>query len=75
MDSCSAVMPSYTYALKGEKLLKSRGIPCQVKRNDSPASGGCGYSLLIYENRDKAAEILDRYKIPYTNITGGRGDG
>lgn len=71
MTECSVVMPSYTYAIKGEKLLKARGYSCEVKRNEEISSTGCGFSLLIKEKCDNAVKILDSYSIPYTDIMNG----
>lgn len=62
MKISKADMPSYTYAMKGQKLLRSRGFPCDVKKRDT----ACGYSLHIYGDAAAAIEILDRYSIPYT---------
>lgn len=69
MAVCSAAMPSYTYAMKGEKLLKARGFSCEVKRNEKISSDGCGFSLYIYANCKEAVELLDKYSIPYTGIS------
>ncbi len=53
-------MPSYTYAVKAEGLLRSRGIPVEMIRREE----GCGYDLRIYS--DSAANILTDKGIPYT---------
>lgn len=62
MNICKADMPSYTYALKGKKLLHSRGYPCEVRKREK----SCGYSLHIYGECNAALELLERYSIPYT---------
>ncbi len=54
-----AEMPSYTYAMKAEKLLKARGIRCEIKRRDE----GCGYNLHTYNKTSLA--ILDKNGVPY----------
>lgn len=54
-----AEMPSYTYAVKAERLLKSRKIRCEIKRREE----GCGYDLHIYNKT--ALAILDKNAIPY----------
>ncbi len=74
MTVCIAEMPSYTYAVKGKKLLKARGYPCEIKRNERPGSGGCGFSLIIKERCPEALEILRLYAVPYTNVRGGGTD-
>lgn len=66
MKKCIASMPSYTYVIKGEKLLKARGFPCEIRRNEITSKDGCGYSLYILKDCRKAAEILDNYSVPYT---------
>ncbi|MDE5556458.1 MAG: DUF3343 domain-containing protein [Ruminococcus sp.] len=66
MKNCIVAMPSYTYVIKGEKLLKSRGYPCEIRRNEVTSKDGCGYSLYIFSECRKATEILNRYSIPYT---------
>lgn len=71
MAVCIAAMPSYTYAMKGEKLLKARGIACELKRNEQVSAGGCGYSLVISGECRRAAEILKSYSIPYTDMQDG----
>ncbi|MBP3310463.1 MAG: DUF3343 domain-containing protein [Ruminococcus sp.] len=71
MTVCIVEMPSYTYAVKSEKLLKSRGFPCEIKRNENASAGSCGYSLYVYRDSRRAVEILDKYAVPYTNIVYG----
>lgn len=66
MNSCIAAMPSYTYVMKGEKLLKARGISCEIRRNDKISETGCGYSLFISRRCDDAERILKNYSVPYT---------
>lgn len=66
LKTCIAAMPSYTYVLKGEKLLKARGYPCEIRRNETISKNGCGYSLYIYNDCKKAVEILEKYSVPYT---------
>ena len=64
-------MPSYTYAVKGAKLLKARGYPCEIKRNEKNA-GGCGYSIHIGSNCTDALSVLEKYNIPYRLVSDGR---
>lgn len=54
-----AEMPSYTYAVKAEKLLKARGIRCEIKRREE----GCGYNLHVYNKT--ALAILNKSGISY----------
>lgn len=71
MTACSMAMPSYTYAMKAEKLLKTRGIACEIIRNEKTSADGCGYSVYIKNNCSDAMEILRNYAVPYTGITEG----
>ncbi|MBR4626255.1 MAG: DUF3343 domain-containing protein [Ruminococcus sp.] len=71
MKKCTVDMPSYTYAVKAERLLKARGYPCDIKRN-SGTEKGCGFSLVIRSGCREALMTLDRYSIPYT-LSGGGG--
>ena len=73
MKGCAAEMPSYTYAVKGERLLKARGYKCEVQREEAPSEKGCGYSLKIYGDCSRAKKILDSYVIPYTSFVYGGG--
>ncbi|MBQ9808944.1 MAG: DUF3343 domain-containing protein [Ruminococcus sp.] len=73
MTVCIVEMPSYTYAVKGEKLLSSRGYPCKIKRNVSASPESCGYSLYVYKNGKDALKVLDSYKVPYTRFYWGGG--
>ena len=58
-------MPSYTFAVKGEKLLKARGISCELKRNINASPGACGYSLHVKGDPVRAAEILKKNAVPF----------
>ncbi|MDE5583498.1 MAG: DUF3343 domain-containing protein [Ruminococcus sp.] len=66
MKTCILTMPSYTYVQKSERLLKSRGYPCEIRRNETVTKNGCGYSLYISDRCRQAVEILERYSVPYT---------
>ena len=61
MNKCILEMPSYTYAQKAERLLRTKGIPSEIKRR----STGCGYVLHVGAECRTAAHMLDRYGIPY----------
>ncbi|MGN1036446.1 MAG: putative Se/S carrier-like protein, partial [Ruminococcus sp.] len=50
MMLCSADMPSYTFAMKAQKILKARGYLCEIKRNTSSAESGCGYYISVSGN-------------------------
>ncbi|MDE7365225.1 MAG: DUF3343 domain-containing protein [Ruminococcus sp.] len=59
MTEYTAEMPSYTYAMKAEKLLKARGIRCEIKRREE----GCGYNICLYNKT--SFEILRKNGIPF----------
>lgn len=61
MNKCILEMPSYTYAQKAERLLRSKGVQSEVKRH----STGCGTVLHVHTGCRAAAAILDRYGIPF----------
>ncbi len=71
LTNCMIDMPSYTYALKAQRLLRARGYPCTVKRRDRSSDRGCGFSLLIQRDCSAALEALDTYDIPYSIRNGG----
>lgn len=64
-------MPSYTYAVKAQRLLRARGYPCTVKRRNKSSERGCGFSLVINSECSAAREVLDIYDIPYSIRNGG----
>lgn len=70
---CILDMPSYTYAVKAQRLLNSRGYRCRVGRREKSSEQGCGYSLNITSGDcGRASEILDKYSVPHTrNSFGG----
>ena len=71
MTNCILDMPSYTYAVKAQRLLRARGYPCTIKRREKSSGSSCGFSLAISRDCSKAAEVLDMYGIPYSIKNGG----
>lgn len=61
MNKCILEMPSYTYAKKAEKLLRSKGVPSDVKRR----STGCGYVLHVHADCRYATTLLEKNGIPF----------
>lgn len=70
MNICILDMPSYTYAVKAQRLLRARGYPSRIKRRERTPERGCGFSLRINGACDNALRVLDSYDIPYS-IGGG----
>ena len=64
-------MPSYTHAVKAQRLLRSRGYPCRIKRREKSSERGCGYSVHITGNSESAISLLESNNIPYSVISGG----
>jgi hypothetical protein len=66
LTNCIFDMPSYTYAVKGQRLLRQRGFFSVIRRRGRDTENGCGYSLHVGDLCGRAAEILDSYSVPYT---------
>ena len=66
-------MPSYTYAVKAQRLLHTRGYPCRIKRREKSPERSCGYSVIVLKNCREAAATLDKYAVPYS-LRGGGGE-
>ena len=50
---------SITNAMRGRQLLEEQGIRAYLHRASHPADGdGCGYSLLVTRDNDKAIRLL-----------------
>ncbi len=62
-------MPSYTYVMKAEKLLRSRNIKCRIVRNENTSTQGCGFSLEIEGGCSEAVGILKSNSIPVTGVS------
>lgn len=59
MKNYLAEMPSYTYAVKAQRILRGHGISSEVRRRGE----GCGYDLLF--DSPSAFDILDKNAVPY----------
>lgn len=52
---------SITNAMRGKRILEKEGIPAYVHRSSNAAEGdGCGYSLLVTRDANRAVEYLRR---------------
>ena len=51
---------SMTYAMKGQKILKSNGIGSVIERTKGASDGGCSFSLRVAESDHSAASALLR---------------
>ncbi|MBO4493333.1 MAG: DUF3343 domain-containing protein [Ruminococcus sp.] len=71
MTNCILDIPSYTYAVKAQRLLRSRGYPCTIKRREKSSDSSCGFSLAVNRNCSRTTEVLDMYGIPYSIRNGG----
>lgn len=68
---------SVTYAQRAERLLKSHGYSCEIRRTPRwLEEQGCGYSLRIRtEDAAGAARLLTQAQLPMRKIFEQRPDG
>jgi len=68
---------SVTFAQRGEKVLRSRGIQCVMQRTPKKLTErGCGYCLRIRDaDAFRAVELLHREKLSYEKVYAVSGDG
>lgn len=53
------MVTSVTYAIKGKQILINNGFYADIVRTPKNVSGrGCGYSIYVPNDTDKAEEIL-----------------
>lgn len=58
------LLNSVSSALKSKELLDKYNIKCSVERTPkNNIAKSCGYSLLVYNEIDKARDILEKNKI------------
>ncbi|MBQ6251178.1 putative Se/S carrier-like protein [Ruminococcus sp.] len=74
LKNCILDMPSYTYAVKAQRLLRARGYPCRIRRREKTSSKGCGFTVLINGSCDGAERLLTGYAVPYSVRGGGADD-
>lgn len=60
-------MPSITYAMKAQKLLRSKGYLCNVRRISGNSSRGCSFSISVNEKEDIVRKILESNGIMFGN--------
>ncbi len=77
MDTCLFTFRSVTLAQRGERVLRSAGIPCQLRRTPRwMEQQGCGYCLKIPGDQGERAEVLLRgSEIPWRKRYRGDGGG
>ena len=68
MMLCNADMPSYTFAMKAQKLLGARGYFCEIKRLPSTSDSGCGYYISVSGDCSQIENILKKYSVPFENL-------
>ncbi len=63
-------LSSVTYAMKGETLLRARGIGAQMVRLEaSRTRRGCAYGLRIpWDAQTQASDLLQAHHIPFSQI-------
>ncbi len=63
------ITDSVTTAMKGYRILNRNGINAIVKRTaPTKSQGGCGYSIVIYSDPQRAVDILKRNNIRIKSI-------
>lgn len=61
---------SITNAMRGKQLLEEQGIRAFLHRTSHPMEGdGCGYSLLISNTEEQAAQILRQRGVRVIRVT------
>lgn len=61
METTIFFMGSVTNAMRGKTVLEQQGYRAFLQRNaDMREQNGCGYSLRVYGNGDRAAAILQK---------------
>ena len=68
--TCLITMRSETYALRAERVLRSRGIMVKmVKLEPEYSSRGCSYGIqLDCRNRTAALSVLNEINLPYSDF-------
>ncbi len=68
---------SVTFAQRGEKLLKNRGIRCFLQRTPRwMEEQGCGYALRVWtKDIEETVALLRQEKIPLRRIYDQKADG
>lgn len=76
MGNSAITVSSVTYALRGQKILRSLGIKAEVKKTiKQEGDRSCSYSILIpSEKADEAEQILLRNGIRVIGRTGRTGE-
>ncbi len=66
-------LSSVTQAMRARDILRSYRIRCAVKRMTSKGKGPCSYGLVIYNDFERALEILEDKGINYVGRAVGGG--
>lgn len=65
MKKTMIAMTSITYAMKAKELCTASGIRCDVVRTPKNIGSGCGYSLSVRGDIEKAVALFDKNRIPH----------
>ena len=64
MNQERILVSSVTYAIKGRDLLRSMGFKAYIERSKSGLENtGCGYTIYVNEDTDRAEQILKEHHI------------
>lgn len=66
MNDRTLAFPSYTYAVKAARLLRSHGIACEMRRTEDVSRSGCGWELLLRTDLSRATALLRHSRIPFS---------
>lgn len=68
---------SVTFAQRGERVLREKGLRCALRRTPKwMEEQGCGYSLRLHTGDIRGAlDILNRARVPYRRVYVQREDG
>ncbi len=66
MNKAIVKFSSVTYALKAKGLVENYGGKAIIRKNTKATAGeGCGYSLVIMGNVNKALNLFDLNRVKY----------
>ena len=69
MEKYEIMVGTVTYALKSRDLLRSKGYKAYIERKaKNIGKYGCGYSVVITDNIDRAVSILTDNGIRILNV-------
>ena len=69
MKKYEIMVGTVTYALKGRDILRNKGFKAYIeRRSNNIGKYGCGYSIVIKDEADRAVSILSENGINVMNV-------